>query len=587
MAKALPAGRPVHRRAMFGLFDREGWGWAFTKALFWLLVIIMTLGYIPDRAYYFVVSRTIELGILGWSPINLCPPENGAGVPCPVPAGGIVPWKDTGSAAALPQARTNGVAAQIGKNVLYIGGTDGTDGAAPVPNTFVTQLTDGSIGAWSSGPALPEGRSDAALANLNGTAYLVGGLGPDGKATDTVWSIGLDPDTSELGKWAPVALSKTENLALPEARSDAAVVAVTDGIIVAGGRGPDGKATATVWKSTLDKDGKLGKFAEQPSLAYPVADAQFALEGTFLWLYGGSDANGPVGGVQRADYGVASTATGSAAPGAPSAAVGTTAPAGPTAPATPLTTEPAASQAAPASPATTVEPATPGGSSSASTAPSAAPSAAPAATTAPAATSAPAPAGSAAPGASPAASGGLDLITKWTTNDSFNLPGPRTGAAGFAANGAIYLVGGSDGTSVKRELYWALPDANGNLPGGWRHLENTDLPQGVEDGSIVVSGSAFLIGGNSGSGALATSYSASLAPQEPFLQLGLVGAVVPGLQIGGEIGQQLGYLAAAGVGTGNFVLLVAIGWMFNHRETMRGWLERRRLRREAKAPPET
>jgi hypothetical protein len=111
-----------------------------------------------------------------------------------------------------------------------------------------------------------------------------------------------------------------------------------------------------------------------------------------------------------------------------------------------------------------------------------------------------------------------------------------------------------------------------------------DLPKPVQDGAIIVSGSAFLLGGSSGSGALTTSYSANLAPQEPFLQLGLVGAVVPGLQIGGQIGQQLGYLAAAGVGTGNFVILVAIGWLFNHRELVRGWWDRRRIRREAKAP---
>lgn len=513
MAKALPAGRPVHRRAFFGLFDSDGWGWAFTKAFFWLLVIIMALGYVPDRAYYFIVSRTIDLGILGWSPVNLCPPENGAGVPCPVPAGAIVPWKD--AAATLPQARTNGAAAQLGKNLLYIGGTDSV-GGAPFATTYVSTVDAGNIGAWAEGPALPEGRADAGLTTLSGTAYLVGGLGPDGAATDTVWFIGLDPDTNALGTWAPLQDADKKGIALPEARSGAAVVAVSDGIIVAGGRGPDGQPTATVWKSTLDEKGALGPFEDQPSLAFAVADASIALEGTYLWVYGGSDANGAVGGVQRADYGVASTATGSAAPGQPSAA---------------------------------------------------------------------ATAGAAAP--TPAASGEApEVVVKWTVQDSFNLPGARTGASGFAANGALYIVGGSDGTSAKRELYWALPDATGNLPGGWRHLNETDLPQGIENAAVVTSGSsALLLGGDDGSGAVASSTKASLAPEEPFFRLGLVGLVVPGLQIGGEIGQQLGYLAAAGVGTGNFVLLVAIGWAFNHREAIRGWWERRKARKEAQAPP--
>jgi hypothetical protein len=575
MAKALPAGRPVHRRSLFGLFDSDGWAWAATKAFFWLLVIIMALGYVPDRAYYFVVSRTLDLGILGWSPINLCPPENGVGVPCPVPAGGIVPWQTAPQEAALPQARTDAVAAQLGKNLLMIGGTDGS---TPSTTTYVAQVDAGNFGAWTEGPALPASRADAAITSLSGTAYLVGGLDGDGAPTDTVWSIGLDPDTSALGTWTPVKLSETEDLTLPAPRSGASVVAVTDGIVVAGGRGPDGQPTATVWKSTIDGEGKLQAFKEQPGLAYPVADAAIALEGTFLWVFGGSDANGPVGGAQRADYGVASAPTGSGAPAAPSAVVGTTPPAGPTAPATPLTTQPVESEAATSAPASPAAPESP--------APTQAPASGAAPTSAPAAATAAPPAGTSAPAASPSASGGPEGIVKWTVEDAFNLPGPRSGAAGFAANGALYLVGGTDGTSTRRELYWALPDASGNLPGGWRHLDATDLPDGLANAAIVVSGSTvFLLGGEATGGPVATALRASLAPEEPFFRLGLVGVVVPGLRIGGEIGQQLGYLAAAGVGTGNFALLVAIGWAFNHRELIRGWWDRRRARREAKPPP--
>jgi hypothetical protein len=473
MAKALPAGRPVHRRSLFGLFDSEGWGWAATKATFWLLVIIMALGYVPDRAYYFVVSRTLDLGILGWSPVNLCPPENGTGMPCPVPGGAIVPWQASPTEVALPQPRTNGAAAQLGKNMLYIGGSDGTEGAAPSATTYVATIDTGNLGGWAEGPALPEGRADAAITTLSGTAYLVGGLGPDGKPTDTVWFIGLDPDTSALGTWAPLQDADEADITLPEPRSGAGVVAVADGIVVAGGRGADGQPTSTVWKSTLDADGTLGEFKDQAPLAFPVADADIALEGTYLWVYGGSDANGAVGGVQRGAYGDATGPTGSAAPGA---------------------------------------------------------------------------SGAAAP--SPAASGEVAQgVSQWTVQDSFNLPGPRTAASGFAANGALYLVGGSDGTSAKRELYWAVPDATGNLPGTWLHLDATDLPQGLENAAVVVSGSTvFLLGGDAGSGAVTSSYRASLAPEEPFFRLGLVGVVVPGLQIGGEIGQQLGYQAAAGVG---------------------------------------
>jgi hypothetical protein len=510
MARALPQGRPVRRRALFGLFDSDGWAWATTKAFIWLLVIIMTLGYIPDRAYYFVVSRTLDLGILGWTPVNLCPPENGTNMPCPVPAGGIEPWQPSPAEAALPRGLTDAAAAQLGTNLLYIGGSDTVDGGSPSATTYVAQIANGNFGGWVEGPALPEGRAQAGLTTLSGTAYLVGGVGPDGAATDTVWAIGLDPETSALGTWEPVQVAEDEPLTLPEPRSGAAVVAVTDGLVVAGGRNADGEPTATVWKSTIDDEGVLGEFVEMPGLQYPVADASLALEGTFLWLYGGSDANGPVGGVQRAQFGeIAVDDGGHGAPAAPSAA--------PT--------------AAPGEPATGEE------------------------------------------------------IHDWVVDPALNLPVARTDASGFAANGALYLVGGSDGTSPTREMYWALPDATGAIPGGWRHVDVMDLPDGVLNAAAVHSGSTvFLLGGEAAGGPIASSFRASLAPEEPFFQLGLVGVVVPGLQIPGEIGQQLGYLAAAGVGTGNFVILVAIGWAFNHQQQIRTWWERRKLAKEAKAP---
>jgi hypothetical protein len=495
MAKALPRGRSVSDRALFGLVSRDGWTWASIKATFWLLVFIVTLGYIPDRAYYFTVNRTLDLGLLGWSPINLCPAEN-RGLPCPVPAGAVVPWDLSPNQLSLPKARAAGVAAQLGSNLIYAGGSDGTTASA---TTYVATIDKGNFSAWGDGPALPEARSNAAIAVLNGSAYVVGGDGPDGKPTSTVWSIGIDPESGALGKWTVV-----EGLTLPEPRSGAAAVAASDGILVVGGRGADGAPTTTVWKTTLDSKGVLGAFVAQPALLHPVSDAIAALEGTYLWVYGGSDANGPSGGVQRASYGsvpAGATATGATSP---------------------------------------------------------------------------------APAASPAAAEG---VLQWATLDAANLPAARTTAAGFSANGALYLVGGSDGQGARGEVYWALPNATGDLPGGWRHLAETDLPAGgLVDAAPVVTGSTvLLIGGSTTAGPLATSVRASLAPQEPFFRLGLVGVVIPALQIPGEIGQQLGYLAAAGAGTANFAILVAIGWAINHRPRISAWWERRKATRAARA----
>src|SRR4249920_1130910 len=120
--QALTAGMVVpRRRALFGLLDADGWGWATVKAFVWLIIIIFMLGYLPDRAYYLTVGATVDLGVLVWSPINLCPPSNQT-LPCPPPVGALVPWELSPRELALPAARTDGSLIQVGSQILYIGG---------------------------------------------------------------------------------------------------------------------------------------------------------------------------------------------------------------------------------------------------------------------------------------------------------------------------------------------------------------------------------------------------------------------------------------------------------------------------------
>src|SRR5262245_28422539 len=104
--RALSPGMTMPRkRALFGLLDGDGWGWASVKAAIWLTFIILTIGYLPDRAYYLTVSRTVDLGVIAWAPINLCPPEN-LTLPCPAPAGSVIPWQSSPVELDLPEGRT-------------------------------------------------------------------------------------------------------------------------------------------------------------------------------------------------------------------------------------------------------------------------------------------------------------------------------------------------------------------------------------------------------------------------------------------------------------------------------------------------
>jgi Kelch motif len=293
--QALGAGLTVPRkRALFGLLDADGWIWAGLKAMAWLVIIIMLLGYIPDRAYNLTVQSTVELGKLVWSPVNFCSPENES-LPCPAPVGAVVPWHPSPENLALPAPRTDGAAVQVGTKLLYIGGSDGQTASADV---FVAEtVVPGNFDEWAAGPPLPEPRTDASVISLSGTIYVFGGRDAAGEPTTTVFYLAPDVQTGELGEWQS---DLPEEIQLPEARAGAAAAATADGVLLIGGEGPDGPV-ATTWKSTFDEAGALEAWAVEAPLVTPQAGGHAAVIGDHVWLWGGRDAAGPVGAVQRGD----------------------------------------------------------------------------------------------------------------------------------------------------------------------------------------------------------------------------------------------------------------------------------------------
>src|SRR4051794_14633089 len=311
----------MRRRAFFGLFDAEGWPWAGAKAAFWFVVIIFLLGYIPDRAYYFTVERTIDLGILAWSPVNLCPPEN-EGLPCPVPAGAPLPWHPSPPELALPAARTDGTVVQLGSRLLYIGGTNG---ATPQPDVYVAQTSGvGNFQPWQPGPPLPTALTDTSAAFLGGSIYVAGGADTSRKPTSAVYRMTPGADGA-LPAWA-----KVDALVLPEPRAGAALVAAGDGLILVGGTGPNGP-TKTVWKSKLDAKGNLGPWAVEPGQLFEANTGGVgAIVGEDVWLLGGQGPDGkPVRTVQIGRMGSTPVVAGGASAAAGSAPAGAAASGGP------------------------------------------------------------------------------------------------------------------------------------------------------------------------------------------------------------------------------------------------------------------
>ena len=293
--EALGPGTSVpRRRALFGLLDADGWGWASAKAFAWFMIIIFILGYLPDRAYYLTVGRTVDLGVLVWSPINLCPPSNET-LPCPAPIGALVPFQPSPPQLNLPQPRTDGSVIQVGTQIFYIGGSDGKTATSSV---YVARTVGtGNFDAWADGPPLPAPRADASVAYVAGSIYAIGGRDASGAPTRTVFVLSPNGQTGALGDW-----TTADALALPEARSDAAIATTPDGLLLIGGRSATG-VVGTTWKARLNSKGALGAWSPEQSLVAPQADATAILVGDHVWLYGGNDAKGPVGAVQRGAFG--------------------------------------------------------------------------------------------------------------------------------------------------------------------------------------------------------------------------------------------------------------------------------------------
>ena len=284
---ALPPGA-VRRRTVFGLLDADSWKWATIKATFWFLLVIFLQGYLPDRAYYFTVSPTVDLGFNAISPVNLCPAENDRGdrkMPCPVPAGAILPWDASPSQLALPEGRTGALPFTSGSTLYLIGGETAAGSTASVVST--TASDDGNLAIWTTGPALPAPRSHAVVLNLSGVPYVIGGLDATGQPTQTVYVGTVEQGT--LTGW-----TEATNLALPVALSDAMGTSTAGGLYLFGGRTADGLSDK-VWLSSLDATtSKLTGWVEQTQLVLPEprAEATAANTGAAVYLLGGVGPNG-------------------------------------------------------------------------------------------------------------------------------------------------------------------------------------------------------------------------------------------------------------------------------------------------------
>ena len=296
--RALPSGT-TRRRTAFGLLDAEGWPAAFWKALFWFGAVLFLLGYVPNLVLYLTIRETVQIGYNVISIVNLCDASNGD-LPCPPPAGALVPWQASPPEVSLPEGRADAGAFQGGTDLFLVGGTTPTGVTASVLQTTTTE--DGNLGPWAEGPGLPAPRTDAANVSVNGRPFVIGGLDADGKPTTSVYAATLTE--GKVTGWAEV-----EALKLPVALSGAMAVADANGVWLMGGRTADGLSAAT-WRAGIKPNSdppELETWVEHPELALPDSNGQpngrahavAGLIGEFMYVVGGETSLGPSGEVLR------------------------------------------------------------------------------------------------------------------------------------------------------------------------------------------------------------------------------------------------------------------------------------------------
>ena len=452
--------------------------------------MIFLLGYIPDRAYYFTVNRTIDLGILAWSPVNFCPPENQT-LPCPAPVGAVVPWD--GAPAELVAARRRGSTARSPRS----GRSSCTSAAATGrrrPTRPSSRSTSG-VGNFDNGPT---GRSCPRRGRTRPSCSRPADLRrrrhrPRRQADERRSSScrrtprpassvsGRRPRTSKL------------DLTLPEPRSGA--------VARPGGRRPVPRR----------RDGRRDDAGEDASGSRPFDKAGVLQP----WQ---PQADLLPGGDRRDRRDRPATTSGSTA-GPP--------PRGPTQD----------------GPARRVPGRRRGDARRRVHEPRA--------------------------------------VRRRRRRDGPARAHGRTPPAS-RASGALYLIGGSDADGPRSELYWAVPDAVGNIA-EWKHLPQSDLPASGLAGSasVVLGPNVVLVGGET------PRRRRSQAPRRANTRP--AGAVLPGRprRRDGPGAQDRRRDRPAArlpqrqhVGIVNFVILLVIGWAFAHKEQVRAMRERLMTRRE-------
>lgn len=186
---------------------------------------------------------------------------------------------------ALPETAAGAAIAVVGRTVLVIGGFRSRGGFHLSSQTDVAQLgADGALGEWTEGPEMSTTRFRGAAVAKGSNVYVVGGLmGNNTNNTERVERAVVGAD-GVVGAWERMP-------DLPEKRSHHGLVEAQGGLWVTGGLTGDPAGTHTDFDDVLFapilEDGSLGEWAEVGTLPNVLVTHSSFVVGDYLYVAGG------------------------------------------------------------------------------------------------------------------------------------------------------------------------------------------------------------------------------------------------------------------------------------------------------------
>lgn len=192
------------------------------------------------------------------------------------PNGGLSVFAPT---SPLPEGRADFALAVADRRVWVLGGSSNTGDLDTI--LLADIRADGTLSAWRSAGALAEPRRGAS-AVVDGDVIFAAGGAIGGQATNEVSSARITPATGQIGNWTAVN-------PLPNARQDAALLALHGHLYVFGGSGLNTLWGQDVYRAPILPFGKLGDWVLAASSGGGGGGVAAATDGALVYAVGGGD----------------------------------------------------------------------------------------------------------------------------------------------------------------------------------------------------------------------------------------------------------------------------------------------------------